>query len=116
YRKIALHAPLAGLAATAVIVLVSLLAGYELHDVFVENGAAEALQSLVLALAGLLGVAAAWRMRGIGRFTALTTAITAWSFLIRESPVCDEVIQTYCTARAVHYYGIAACLAILLVA
>lgn len=116
YRKIALHAPLAGLAATVAIVLVSLLAGLSLDDVFAENGAAEMLQSLVLALAGLLGIAAAWRMRGIGRFAALTTAMIAWSFLIRETPVCDSVIQTYCTTRPGHFYGIAACLTILLVA
>src|SRR3546814_10756171 len=55
-------------------------------------------------------------MRDICRFAALATAMTAWSFLIRETPVCDAVVETYCTTRAGHFYGIAACLAVLLVA
>jgi hypothetical protein len=116
YRRIWLDA----LVATAVINLVASMLfwsiGFSVHEIFLEDGPIEDLQSLSLAFAAVVAGIAALRLSILARYVAITTACIAAIFFMREMPICRADTSFFCVSKMMLPITIAVIASLLLIA
>jgi hypothetical protein len=99
YKRIWLHALLATLGLNLLAFGLFSAIGVSAHDIFLEDGPIEDLQSLSLALTAILAALAATRLSILSRYVAITTACIASVFFMREMPICRGDVPVFCVSK-----------------
>ncbi len=114
YPRLLVDTLVSGLVLCMVVIMTLRIFGVGDDMLYGENGVLETLQVIALAMASIVSVLAAVRLRPAGRFVATTTALICLMFFVREIPSCHPDVDLTCVPPEAHRIVPAVCGSLLL--